>query len=231
MRGRVAGKGAFAALVRLMAVLALLSGSLVKPCSAQETGRQQVQRNNWVRFSTGTNFNGEEGGIGSPKYFAEIHLRIGLTEGLRKAVDALAKARDIEGIKKLLTYALKEGDGMEGKVAVINALELRHNEARGIDWVNLGTGTDYSGDSTVMGLHKIVHQVPMYFADIHLLIPLTKDAKAGIETLANDEEINSDEMNAITKALEDALATAETDKPENIKIVNALKLKKEKKER
>jgi hypothetical protein len=54
----------------------------------------------------------------------------------------------------------------------------------GIDWVNIGTGTDYSGT-----VPAPVSREPRYFADIHLLFPLAQPDMAQVEAAAKQRDI------------------------------------------
>lgn len=229
MRGVTGVRPALTAVGRITLVAAFLAGSVVQQGTAQAQGK-------WYRFSTGVNHNARDRLTGDPAkdskmrdpvHFAEIRLRIVLSQEDRVAVEAFAQQGDLVSLRQLLKEKLPAEDSITkaAKGAVIDALKFRDQPLRpgalmGIDWVNFGTGTDYGDDPTAG-----IRTDPKHFAEIHLLIPLTAGMKAEAEELAWAKDFP-----ALTKLLEDALKNAGIDNEANKALVSALKWKKEKKE-
>jgi hypothetical protein len=215
MRGVTGVRRGLSASVRVALAVALLAGSVAQQGTAQDRGID------WVNFEIGIDFNGDTTSRGAPKYFAQIHLLIPLSEAQRDSADSIATARDIDSLKHYLKAWLDSAAANDANRAIIDALEFRPETAapgsRGIDWVNIGTGTDYSGDPSVT---RSVG-APMYFADIHLRIDLKNLGQAQRVSQAAERG----DLAEVQRLLHAALLEVNKDNSANVKLVNALRLR------
>ena len=169
-----------AALVRVALVVACLTASMAKEGAAQG-------KDTWWEFTTSINHNGKDWLGRDPIYFAEIRLRIPkLSETDVAWLNEHAKAEHLVQFKNFLKGKLRDSVPTirDAKERIIEAVRFRGRafqpgEVRGIDWVNIGTGVDYSSDSVVSARTDSAH-----FAEIHLRIPLTAESKKAIENFA-----------------------------------------------
>lgn len=208
--------------VRVAVVVACLAMSFAEPGEAQK-------QNKWLEFITGTNYNGGDWQGKDAIYFAEIRLRIThLSEsdiGEVKRLATTGTEEALEDLKQLLRERLPD-DSVHIKNAkqdLINALVFRRRalgpeEAMGIDWVNLGTGEDFSGEPRLRAAPDAVN-----FVEVHLRIPLTAESKKAVENFAAARDFKT-----VSGILEDALVEAGTANAATQALVRALKFKKEK---